>query len=398
MEKKEYWFALYPDSFLWLQGTQGLVYNAGTGAKIRFVNEGAIANVTATLLEMDALYCTLLSDELLEDTSLKDWIQEICKKECGILVINDGVNTRPLSLPPILKVQDGVDFYKWEHTQGIDGNIIENLHRLVFYLNGSEWGNNAYSKQFLYPVEQGGVLSQEAIRRFANNSRLSPFLSEIGLVGNPFAVEKLDELIEFLQTICPVRVYCTWQDVLSSPEEAGRLAEKVELNIAVTGSAVPEGLPRNATFTFPVTSEEEYERALESEEKQKLEKVVILPVYTGNNLSFFEKNLYMDEEELQDIWLTKKDIFIRQTLNIHDFGKLLVMPDGKIYANPNHASIGKIDESPYTVVYRELTEGHSWLRTRKTTPCCDCVYQWLCPSPSNYEVVVDKPNFCYIKP
>lgn len=394
---KEYWFAIYSYCFLWTKGKEGLVYNARNGKKIKFFNEGIVAEVTEQLGIKENLYCTFLSDELLEDAPLKDWIQEICRKECGTLVINDGVNTRPLSLPPVLKVQDGVDYYKWEHTQGIDGNVIENLHRLVFYLNGSEWGNNEYSKQFLYPVEQGGVLSQEAIRRFANNSRLSPFLSEIGLVGNPFAVEKLDELIEFLQTICPVRVYCTWQDVQASPEEAARLAEKVELNIAVTGSADLEGLPRNATFTFLVTSDEEYERALESEEKEKLEKVVILPVYTGNNLSFFEQNLYMDEDELQDIRLTKKDIFIRQTLNIHDFGKLIVMPDGKIYANPNQASIGKIDESPYTVVYRELTEGHSWLRTRNTEPCCDCVYQWLCPSPSNYEVVVERPNFCRIK-
>lgn len=28
---------------------------------------------------------------------------------------------------------------------------------------------------------------------------------------------------------------------------------------------------------------------------------------------------------------------------------------------------------------------------------CDCIYQWLCPSPSNYELVIGQPNLCHIK-
>ena len=92
--------------------------------------------------------------------------------------------------------------------------------------------------------------------------------------------------------------------------------------------------------------------------------------------------------------MSKRDIFIRQTLNISYFGKLYIEPDGKVYANLDNAPLGMIDDSPHDLVYKELTEGHSWLHIRDQEPCRECVYQWLCPSPSNYERVIGKPDLC----
>ena len=94
--------------------------------------------------------------------------------------------------------------------------------------------------------------------------------------------------------------------------------------------------------------------------------------------------------------LSKREIFIRQTLNIHNFGKLTVMPDDMVYANVNHEPLGSVDDTIYSLVYKEFTEGKSWLHIRNQAPCMDCVYQWLCPSPSNYETVIGKPNLCNI--
>ena len=87
---------------------------------------------------------------------------------------------------------------------------------------------------------------------------------------------------------------------------------------------------------------------------------------------------------------------IHQKLNIQDFGKLTVMADGQIYANVNHEAIGNIKDTPHAIVYREITEGHSWLRIRDNKPCCECIYQWLCPTPSHYEDVIGKQNLCNI--
>lgn len=35
---------------------------------------------------------------------------------------------------------------------------------------------------------------------------------------------------------------------------------------------------------------------------------------------------------------------------------------------------------------------------RVQNPCNACIYQWLCPSPSNYELAIGKPNLCHVKP
>lgn len=395
---KEYWFAIYPHCFLWMKGEEGLVYNTKNYAKILFCNEGLLAEKTGQLVVMENLYCIRLTEEELADEKLNGWVQNMVAQECSALVEDNGINQRPLSLPPILKVQDEADYYRWEHRQGIDGNVIENLHRLVFHINGSKYGNELYAKQTIYPTVSFEMLSAKDILRFAMNARVSPFLTEIVLVGNPFVYEGLEELMESLQTICPVSVYCTWQDVMNFLSDVEKLSTKANLHIMATGDAVLDKLPQEVNYTFLVTSEQEYEAAMEFEGKYRLEHVDIVPIYAGNNLSFFEECLYMDDESIQDIALDKREVFIRQKLNIQDFGRLTVMNDGKVYSNPNHSAIGHIGETPHALVYREITEGSSWLRIRDQKPCCDCIYQWLCPSPSHYEDVIGKPNLCHIKP
>jgi hypothetical protein len=50
----------------------------------------------------------------------------------------------------------------------------------------------------------------------------------------------------------------------------------------------------------------------------------------------------------------------------------------------------------YEIVSKEIEEGKSWFRIRSHAPCNDCVYQWLCPPPSNYEIAIGRPNLCFI--
>lgn len=395
---KEYWFTVYPHCFLWLKGKEGLVYNTKNFAKIRFENEGLLSEKTSHLAVMENLYCIRLTEEELADEKLHEWIQDMIAQKCGTLVKDNGTNQQPLSLPPILKVQDEADYYRWEHRQGIDGNVIENLHHMVFHINGSTYGNEVYAKQTLYPTTAAGTLFTEDLLCFAMNARTSPYLTEISLVGNPFTYEGLENVVETLQTICPISVYCTWRDAMNFPERAKELATQVNLNIVVASCISSDILFKEANYTFLVASEHEYESALECMKKYQLKHSEIVPIYTGNNLMFFQECLYMDEKYIGEITLDKREVFIRQKLNIQDFGRLTIMTDRKVYANPNCSAIGHIGETPHAIVYREITEGSSWLRIRDQKPCCDCIYQWLCPSPSNYEWVIDKPNLCHIKP
>jgi pseudo-rSAM protein len=48
------------------------------------------------------------------------------------------------------------------------------------------------------------------------------------------------------------------------------------------------------------------------------------------------------------------------------------------------------------ILFIEVEEGKSWLRIRNQAPCSTCIYQWLCPPPSDYEIVIGRPNLCHI--
>jgi pseudo-rSAM protein len=127
----------------------------------------------------------------------------------------------------------------------------------------------------------------------------------------------------------------------------------------------------------------------------EFEDIIFIPIY-NNNISFFESEVFIDKDDIDTMQLNKKEIFIRQTLNTFDFGRLNIMPNGFVYANVNNPSLGKIDDSPYSIVYKEFTEGKSWFNIRDKKPCTDCLYQWLCPSPSNYEIAIGKSNLCHL--
>ena len=79
-------------------------------------------------------------------------------------------------------------FYEWLHRQGADGSVIQNLHNMVFYLNGSASGGEWLHKQLIYSSTTETVADWMRVVQFARNARQSLYLSEISLVGNLFAI------------------------------------------------------------------------------------------------------------------------------------------------------------------------------------------------------------------
>jgi len=145
---------------------------------------------------------------------------------------------------------------------------------------------------------------------------------------------------------------------------------------------------------FIIFSEQDY---LDIEEISATIKGNFVPVYNGENMDFFDSNVFINKDEIVTTNLSKREIFMRQAINIFHFGKLTVLPDGNVYADVNQAPLGTIDDTTYSIVYKEFTEGKSWLRIRDFAPCKGCIYQWLCPSPSNYEIAIGRFNLCHVK-
>ena len=91
-------------------------------------------------------------------------------------------------------------------------------------------------------------------------------------------------------------------------------------------------------------------------------------------------------------------IFRKQILNDNLFGKLTIFPTGEVYSNVNFPTIGNIqDQKLSEIVYSEIENYFKpWFFTRDYVSCKNCVNKYLCPSISNYEIVANEYNMCYL--
>lgn len=159
----------------------------------------------------------------------------------------------------------------------------------------------------------------------------------------------------------------------ASPKEIGNLCEKLPM----------------IDFSILVENEEDIEVVCSLDLNRNPNcKLQIIPLYNTRNNSFIFKTLAVNEDDLLINGPDKNNIFVHESINIFDFGKLYIMPDGKIYSNMCGSAIGTILDTPKDVIYKELTEGRSWLNTRVKSNCNKCVFKLLCPSPSNYETLL----------
>lgn len=151
-------------------------------------------------------------------------------------------------------------------------------------------------------------------------------------------------------------------------------------------------------YIFEVSSLDDCRQVGELVKKYDIEQYQLKPIYTGDNLYFFKKTVFLSKKDILSIPMSMNDFYINHSINVFDFGKINIMPDGEIYANINHPVLGNIQtHSIYEIVIKELERGLSWLRIRNQAPCNNCIFQWHCPSPSDYEIELDVPNLCHVK-
>ena len=124
----------------------------------------------------------------------------------------------------------------------------------------------------------------------------------------------------------------------------------------------------------------------------------IEPLYTGKNLDFFEKQVFINESDIFEETIPQRTIFANSILNSNFFGHLYIDCNGDVKSNPNSKNpLGNIATNTfYQLISEELIHCYSWKKTRKKSPCNKCLYQFLCPPPSNYECVLKRNNLCHV--
>ncbi len=404
---KNYWLTLHKDTFLWVKGDEGCVFNTLNQKSLRFSNIEVIDQITSELLKIGNLYRTVLSESQLEDVVVKKWLDSLVSMESAIITPVDDNHRCTASMMPELKIQNTLNYYKFCHEKRVDDCIMTNLHKLIIHVNASKYGNKNFSDQTIYPIKEPNEhIDIESLQALLLSSGYPNFLSEISLVGCLWEYPDCSSLFSFLKGIkIPITVYCTEKDYLNNLKEAEKVAKDVmsffvlvsDYSSLEKNTILPFSKGGNIFVKFIVTSENDCEIAEALIEKHDLPGSSILPVYTGQNLLFFENYVYTTQEDIDSISLSKREIFAHQALNTHFFGTLTIFPDGSVYSDTTQDSIGTINESLYAMVYREMIEGNTWLRTREYSPCNACIYQYLCPSPTIYEKVIGRANLCHIK-
>lgn len=389
--KTEYWFVLKQSVFVWEKGNECYFYDSVSfiGQRFMLVNSDTIRFVEA-IANIDNLYSLLLKQEELETAGIQLIVEKLVALGLAKLINKCEVNKKPIQLPPVLNLQSDVHRLV-EGTQTdmtVGESVLKNLQVLNLKLD-----NNVTS-----------LFIDKLVCMLDRLSHTS--LMELVIHGYFSSLTISEEFWQHLEMLP-----CLKRFVLNLDTESCHLVEQLKGRISshlvfdfeiIPNSFVTQimedlkKLKLDSKYSFQIFSEKDFEWVTKLIEVYQIKEYRVVPKYNGRNFDFFQSCIYLDEQDILDSRQTKQNIFAHQALNTNDFGKLTVTTDGKVYANYHYPAIGSVDDDIRLLVYREMTEGSSWLRVRNMKPCSDCVFQWLCPSPSDYELEIGKPNLCHV--
>lgn len=349
-----------------------------------------------------------IHDDVLKYPSISHFIHILRDSFNGdVLSIADG-QVIPAIFHPIINNQRAFERLMKVDKINIDNQVMNYLEEVYVYVNGNG-GKEAYPSflqvpSYMYQTENidGNSLVNwldsihdkqiNQLNLLGGDVLTHPYYNEIFKVAKQksheiilhyrydlFKAEYIQVLDEIDKLVLIIPMHFVSETVLK---------EKV--------SALQDCL--NIQWLFLINSEDEYLHAEALCEQYRIDNYMFKPIFNGKNLSFFEDFIFMDETEILGLQPTKREIYANQTINRNEFGRITVLPNGDIYANPNKNRLGTIyEDRMHDIIFKEMNEGASWLNIRKEQPCCGCIYQWLCPSPSHYEDVIGKPNLCHVK-
>ena len=409
-EKKEYWLYVEPYCFIMKNKKQCLIFNSLSSSKIVQNKIGIIKEILNQLSNEDNMNCIKINEEQLKNKEVLSFVKELRDNFSGDIIETSLCSTKPIIVPSELKLQKNVDVFYEEKKDGID--ILNYLSEISIQINSIcdlECDCCCYAyKQNLFCTKNNTQLNLNKISQFLNQIK-NTAVSNINILGgNIFSYPELLELSTLLKSYPFTTIFhIHYKNIIKYIRKLSWLKNsKNKISLKVTFplnekifKLVREQLINKEishVWNFFISSINDYEIINEIITIYKLQNIEIIPLVKTDNLQFFKENIYLTQKDIKNISSSKREIFAKKTLNVNDFGKLHIMSDGVVFANVNHPPLGTIDDSIYNLIYQEIKKGISWKRIRNMKPCSDCIYQWLCPSPSNYELTIGQPNLCQI--
>lgn len=393
---------LSPDVFLWKSNDQCLIYNSSAKNGFIMQLDESLLGLISHLQNPEALYSIILDSYLLASQNVTHFITRVLEEKCGEIVEDDPDIT--LSMMPILKIQDDSSYFKWRYEQGVTGDTIDNIHNIVINM-GSVFGDDMIAKQTVYPVNKSDKrLNLKDVAKFVRNVKSSVYLYEISIVGDVDILFE-DNFIECINNIASIRFYINVEFLQENINLIELLNHYGSLTLLVRATKITDSV-----IDFLILNRDNIDNVIllfeTMNEYEELEQLFLktpieycleyVPIFNGTNANFMHEIFDFDIAELLTHGPDKRVVFINQTLNLYDFGKLYILPSGDVFSNMCSESIGSISDLPSALLIQEFLSHKSWLKTRDSGVCGNCIFRYLCPSVSNYELLMNT-LFCSLK-
>ena len=411
MENYTHWFYLESYTFLFYSKNQYVIYNTLNSTYIDCSLYGKTINTVLSILHnTNKTYCVGICEYQLRDSQFTEFIKKIRNTFSGDIIKNiRGIP--PFISKPILRILHHPNNPKTKEYNLLGENALFHLHEVTFYLENQGFDLNPMYKdcykQFLYPTyTEKQKLSHAKYLEIIEQLSICQ-IDKINII--PATIEK-KELFSYLlslsrqysiktQIILPYKKYNKedLKQLLINPQFSIMIMVHLPVDYEELNSYINLFNEYNITWSL-IASNKNDVIFLSKNNLGKFTNVDYIPWYTGDNMDFFKEYIYNDFKDIIEQKNTKQHIFRKQILNDNLFGKLTIFPTGEVYSNVNFPTIGNIqDQKLSEIVYSEIENYFKpWFFTRDYVSCKNCVNKYLCPSISNYEIVANEYNMCYL--
>lgn len=411
MENYTHWFYLESYTFLFYSKNQYVIYNTLNSTYIDCSLYGKTINTVLSILHnTNKTYCVGIYEYQLRDSQFTEFIKKIRNTFSGDIIKNiRGIP--PFISKPILRILHHPNNPKTKEYNLLGENALFHLHEVTFYLENQGFDLNPMYKdcykQFLYPTyTEKQKLSHAKYLEIIEQLSICQ-IDKINII--PATIEK-KELFSYLlslsrqysiktQIILPYKKYNKedLKQLLINPQFSIMIMVHLPVDYEELNSYINLFNEYNITWSL-IASNKNDVIFLSKNNLGKFTNVDYIPWYTGDNMDFFKEYIYNDFKDIIEQKNTKQHIFRKQILNNNLFGKLTIFPTGEVYSNVNFPTIGNIqDQKLSEIVYSEIENYFKpWFFTRDYVSCKNCVNKYLCPSISNYEIVANEYNMCYL--
>ena len=131
------------------------------------------------------------------------------------------------------------------------------------------------------------------------------------------------------------------------------------------------------------------------------EHMALLPVWTWENIEFFKKNVWLNNNDISSTVTNFNSIFRNQKLNANFFGVIDIDTCGNVFSHGAKSLLSNVHEQKFSlakVVAHEFVENNTWRFTRNLLKnCMECSFRYLCPPVSIPELLCKDTKMCNIE-